>query len=156
MSNQVNTSRIPKKLSDEVIPKRYDVNSMADKEVPRSIRFPAGLWAKIDTDAEQHKRSSVKHLEFLLSAYYRGNAPQLNFERMQTIKGKPEPPEDLSYEDFMREIDLLNISHIEFLGDMRNASSTRRREVLDDIRRVIKGPIKSFTKPEDNEYPTLE
>lgn len=136
------------------------------KDQPLALRVPSSLLNKLNEISRLDDRPLGYVARELmvrgLSLYQHDGKLRdidLKGERMVNGKSPPEnsvPTEDLSYEDFMREIDLLNISHIEFLGDMRNASSTRRREVLDDIRRVIKGPIKSFTKPEDNEYPTLE
>ena len=43
---------------------------MAEKEIPRSIRFPESLWIAIDSDAKRCKRSSVKQLEALVARYY--------------------------------------------------------------------------------------
>lgn len=86
--NQSNTSMIPDSLDDYKTPIRYTSAPMPDNEIPRSLRFPQSLWDAIDRDAVLHKRSAVKHLEFLLTAYYRGEAPQLNFRRMLELQGE--------------------------------------------------------------------
>lgn len=41
-----------------------------DVEKGRSIRFPQKIWDALDVDAKRCKRSSVKQLEALLTAYY--------------------------------------------------------------------------------------
>lgn len=96
--NHVNTNRIPNTLDDNLIPKRYDSVSMADKEQPRSIRFPQRLWDAIDRDAVRCGRSAVKQLEVLLSAYYGLRNVELDYDRLQELgsnslqKGIPVAP----------------------------------------------------------------
>lgn len=44
---------------------------LAEKaEVARSIRLPHKVWLALDEDARRCKRSSVKHLEALLTQWY--------------------------------------------------------------------------------------
>ena len=43
---------------------------MFDDDKPRSIRFPEKLWNAIDVDAKRCKRSAVKQMEAVLTAYY--------------------------------------------------------------------------------------
>lgn len=72
------------------IPNKYQTNSlrentnsvfngaMSEDERPRSIRFPQWLWDEIDRDAARSKRSAVKQLEVVLTAYYRGEYTSLD------------------------------------------------------------------------------
>lgn len=53
----------------ETIPNRYTFD-VPDPETPRSIRFPRVLWDAIDAEAKKCRRSSVKQMEVVLSAYY--------------------------------------------------------------------------------------
>lgn len=118
-------------LDENTTPTRYSDDAMADKEKPRSIRFPESIWNALDRDAVEHKRSSVKHLEFLLTAYYKGKAPQLDLVKLRHIKGE-EPKPELTYDNIMRELDELGVTHIEF------ADGERTPEALADVRDAIK------------------
>lgn len=51
----------------------------------RSIRFPIDLWKAIDEDAKRCKRSSVKQMEAVLSAYYGLEDVDLNRQKLQII-----------------------------------------------------------------------
>ncbi len=78
---------IPTILDEKMIPKRYDVHLMADKEQPRSIRFPQSLWDTLDRDAARCGRSSVKQMEALLSAYYGLRNVELDYDRLGLMPG---------------------------------------------------------------------
>lgn len=67
------------------------------EDIPRSIRFPKELWDAIDRDAERCKRSSVRQMEAVLSAYYEledvdVNAPQLEIVGELFRKSKTKTP----------------------------------------------------------------
>lgn len=79
---------IPRILDEKVIPIRYDVDSMADKEQPRSIRFPQNLWDAIDRDAARCGRSAVKQMEVLLSVYYGFRNVELDVFRLAAMRGE--------------------------------------------------------------------
>lgn len=51
----------------------------------RSIRFPIDLWKAIDEDAKRCKRSSVKQMEAVLSAYYGLEDVDLNRQKLEMI-----------------------------------------------------------------------
>ncbi len=55
------------------------------EDIPRSIRFPKELWDAIDADAQRCKRSSVKQMEAVLSAYYELEDVELNGENLQMV-----------------------------------------------------------------------
>ena len=55
---------------------------MDSDERPRSIRFPQWLWDEIDRDALRCKRSAVKQMEAIFSAYFRGDTTGLNLDRL--------------------------------------------------------------------------
>ena len=59
---------------------------MATSERPRSIRFPQWLWDEIDRDAQRCKRSSVKQMEAILAAYYRGEVEEIDQSQLQTLR----------------------------------------------------------------------
>ncbi len=65
------------------------------KEKTRSIRFPEWLWDEIDREAVRAKRSAVKQMEVVLSAYYGASAYNINSEQMKAAKDASEPtPQD--------------------------------------------------------------
>jgi hypothetical protein len=87
-------------MDTNAIPKKYPTNSlltdtavvlnsqvMSDAERPRSIRLPQWLWDEIDRDAVRCKRSSVKQMEVVLTAYYRGDSTGLATDRLDAMKG---------------------------------------------------------------------
>jgi hypothetical protein len=82
----MNTMSIPNILDENVIPKRYDVRTMADKEQPRSIRFPQKLWDAIDRDAIRCGRSAVKQMEILLSVYYELRNVDIDHDRLSEMR----------------------------------------------------------------------
>jgi hypothetical protein len=55
------------------------------EEIPRSIRFPKELWDAIDEDAQRCRRSSVKQMEAVLTAYYGLEDVELNRENLQMV-----------------------------------------------------------------------
>lgn len=59
---------------------------MIENETPRSIRFPQKLWDAIDRDAKRCKRSAVKQMEAVLSAYYRINDSNIDIDRLNEIQ----------------------------------------------------------------------
>ncbi len=68
---------------------------MPDRETtPRSIRFPQWLWDEIDRDAVRCRRSSVKQMEVVLAAYYRGGDTGLNLDRITQIQGTQNEKEE--------------------------------------------------------------
>lgn len=87
---------IPNVLDEKVIPNRYDVRRMADKEQPRSIRFPQSLWDSIDRDAMRCGRSSVKQMEVLLSVYYGLRDVDLDKEKLVRMGGIAVAPRSTS------------------------------------------------------------
>lgn len=94
--HHVNTMIIPNSLDAKEIPNRYDVTPMADKEQPRSIRFPQSLWDAIDRDAMRCGRSSVKQMEALLSVYYGLRDVEINNELLRQMGGLPVAPRSAS------------------------------------------------------------
>ena len=82
--NHVNTKCIPKLFDEKETPNWYDSTPMND-ETARTIRLPRKLWAALDRDAIDCKRSSVKQLEAVLSAYYLNDASSLNFKRINEL-----------------------------------------------------------------------
>jgi hypothetical protein len=53
---------------------------------PRPVHFPQPLWDLIDKDAKRHKRSGVKHMEWILEAYFgMFDLKQLNREMERAI-----------------------------------------------------------------------
>jgi hypothetical protein len=56
-----------------------------NEDIPRSIRFPKRLWDAIDGDAQRCKRSSVKQMEAVLSAYYGLEDVDLNKQSLEII-----------------------------------------------------------------------
>ena len=54
-------------------------------DVARSIRFPLELWQAIDEDAKRCKRSSVKQMEAVLTAYYGLEDVDLNRMKLEII-----------------------------------------------------------------------
>lgn len=57
-------------------------------ETPRSIRFPQWLWDEIDRDSQRCRRSSVKQMEVVLTAYYRGDESSLDIDRINALAGR--------------------------------------------------------------------
>jgi 23S rRNA maturation-related 3'-5' exoribonuclease YhaM len=55
------------------------------EEIPRSIRFPKELWDAIDEDAQRCKRSSVRQMEAVLTAYYGLQDVDLNNTNLQMV-----------------------------------------------------------------------
>lgn len=49
------------------------------------IRFPKSLWQAIDADAQRCRRSSVKQMEAVLSAYYELGDVEINRENLQMV-----------------------------------------------------------------------
>lgn len=84
--HQVNTISVPASLNAKIIPNRYANQPMADKEQPRSIRFPQKLWDAIDRDAQRSKRSAVKQMEAILSMYYRLANTELNAPVLEVVR----------------------------------------------------------------------
>lgn len=124
MQNQVNTRIIPKILGAMKKPSRYNVGFMADEEIARSIRFPKELWDAIDADATKHKRSSVKHMDFILSEYFFEERIELKHARMLKMKAEPghyrtDPP-----------IELDNV----MFHDTRGTTKDEQRE---DVKKVL-------------------
>lgn len=72
-----------------------------DKEQPRSIRFPQWLWDAIDRDALQAKRSAVKQMEVVLTAYYRGEASEVNIPKLQKIAKQQDAVQEVDYDIMM-------------------------------------------------------
>ena len=64
---------------------------MDETERPRSVRLPQWLWDELDRDAARCKRSSVKQLETLLTAYYRGTVETLDIEKLDKLTGRLTP-----------------------------------------------------------------
>lgn len=59
---------------------------LAEKEeVARSIRLPHKVWLALDDDARRCKRSSVKHLEALLTQWYGIEDIQIYFNPEERI-----------------------------------------------------------------------
>lgn len=56
-----------------------------NEDVPRLIRFPAGLWQAIDADAKRCKRSAVKQMEAVLSAYYKLGDVEISQENLRLV-----------------------------------------------------------------------
>ena len=57
---------------------------MAD-EIPRSIRFPKELWDAIDEDAQRCKRSAVRQMEAVLTAYYDLEDVDINEQKLEVV-----------------------------------------------------------------------
>lgn len=55
------------------------------EDIPRSIRFPKELWDAIDADAQRCKRSSVKQMEAVLSAYYEIGDVEINKQNLEIV-----------------------------------------------------------------------
>lgn len=56
-----------------------------NEDIPRSIRFPKQLWEAIDADAERCKRSAVKQMEAVLSAYYELGDVEISRQSLQMV-----------------------------------------------------------------------
>jgi 23S rRNA maturation-related 3'-5' exoribonuclease YhaM len=54
-------------------------------DIPRSIRFPKKVWDAIDADAQRCKRSSVKQMEAVLTAYYQLEDVELNQQSLEML-----------------------------------------------------------------------
>lgn len=54
-------------------------------DIPRSIRFPKKVWDAIDADAQRCKRSSVKQMEAVLSAYYKLEDVELDGHYLEMV-----------------------------------------------------------------------
>lgn len=54
-------------------------------DIPRSIRFPKKVWDAIDADAQRCKRSSVKQMEAVLTAYYKLEDVELNQHSLEML-----------------------------------------------------------------------
>ena len=54
-------------------------------DIPRSIRFPKKVWDAIDADAQRCKRSSVKQMEAVLSAYYQLEDVELDAHYLEMV-----------------------------------------------------------------------
>ena len=56
-----------------------------NEDIPRSIRFPKNLWDAIDADATRCKRSAVKQMEAVLTAYYNLEDVELNRPQLELL-----------------------------------------------------------------------
>ena len=56
-----------------------------NEDIPRSIRFPKNLWDAIDADATRCKRSAVKQMEAVLTAYYNLEDVELNRPQLEML-----------------------------------------------------------------------
>ena len=54
-------------------------------DIPRSIRFPKKVWDAIDADAQRCKRSSVKQMEAVLTAYYKLEDVELDQHSLEML-----------------------------------------------------------------------
>lgn len=55
------------------------------EEIPRSIRFPKELWDAIDEDAQRCKRSAVRQMEAVLTAYYGLEDIDINVQQLEIV-----------------------------------------------------------------------
>jgi len=55
------------------------------EEIPRSIRFPKELWDAIDEDAQRCKRSAVRQMEAVLTAYYELEDVDINRQQLEIV-----------------------------------------------------------------------
>jgi len=65
---------------------------MSDEEKPRSIRFPESLWRAIDVEAKKCKRSAVKQMEAVLTAYYGLDNVELDASSLERARGQNQQP----------------------------------------------------------------
>lgn len=56
-----------------------------NEDIPRSIRFPKTLWEAIDADAQRCKRSAVKQMEAVLTAYYKLEEVEINRTQLEFV-----------------------------------------------------------------------
>lgn len=59
--------------------------SMSENTKTRSITLPLAVWSALDEDAERCKRSSLKQIEALLSAYYGLGRSEIDVDRLQDM-----------------------------------------------------------------------